>query len=129
VSSTQNASITTDKLNYEIRSDDAYWLNILIDVDANKIDDVEAVGSMTTSTTGSTRRSRAVAWGRFPKILFTLSRCRISKTTGFEDLLSRSQMDVDDRDEENYDDDTAVSRGEILTYVGMGLAVAVRSLI
>jgi hypothetical protein len=38
-------------------------------------------------------------------------------------------MDVDDRDEENYDDDTAVSRGEILTYVGMGLAVAVRSLI
>jgi hypothetical protein len=43
-----------------MRSDYTYWLNIQIDVDAGKVDDVEAVESMTTSTAGSTRRSRAV---------------------------------------------------------------------
>jgi hypothetical protein len=36
---------------------------------------------------------------RFPKTLFTLSRCRIAEDDGFEDLLSRSQMHADERDE------------------------------
>jgi hypothetical protein len=36
---------------------------------------------------------------RFPKTLFTLSRCRIAEDGGFEDLLSRSQMHADERDE------------------------------
>ncbi len=33
----------------------------------------------------------------FPKILFTLSRCRIAEDNGSEDLLSRSQMHIDER--------------------------------
>jgi hypothetical protein len=37
---------------------------------------------------------------RFPKTLFILSWCRIAGDDGFRDLLSRSQMDVDERDEE-----------------------------
>jgi hypothetical protein len=36
---------------------------------------------------------------RFPKILFALSRCRIAEDDGFGDLLSRSQMHVDEWDE------------------------------
>jgi hypothetical protein len=34
-----------------------------------------------------------------PKTLFTLSRCRITEDDGSRDLLSRSQMHVDKRDE------------------------------
>jgi hypothetical protein len=64
-----------------------------------------------------------------PKTLFALSRCRISKAMGSGDLLSQSQMHVDGRDEENYDDNAVVSRGKNLTRVGMGLALAVRRLI
>jgi hypothetical protein len=36
---------------------------------------------------------------RFSKILFTLSRCRIAKNDDSRDLLSRSQMHIDERDE------------------------------
>jgi hypothetical protein len=36
---------------------------------------------------------------RFSKILFALSRCRITEDNGSGDLLSRSQMYVDERDE------------------------------
>jgi hypothetical protein len=36
---------------------------------------------------------------RFPKTLFALSRCRIVEDDGSRDLLSRSQMHVDERDE------------------------------
>jgi hypothetical protein len=36
---------------------------------------------------------------RFPKILFALSRCRIAKDDDFGDMLSRSQMHIDERDE------------------------------
>jgi hypothetical protein len=36
---------------------------------------------------------------RFPKTLFALSRCRITEDDGSGDLLSRSQMHVDERDE------------------------------
>jgi hypothetical protein len=36
---------------------------------------------------------------RFPKTLFTLSRCRIAEDDGSRDLLSQSQMHVDERDE------------------------------
>jgi hypothetical protein len=36
---------------------------------------------------------------RFPKTLFTLSRCRIAEDDVSEDLLSRSQMHDDERDE------------------------------
>jgi hypothetical protein len=36
---------------------------------------------------------------RFPKTLFTLSQCRITEDDGFGDLLSQSQMHVDERDE------------------------------
>ena len=36
---------------------------------------------------------------RFPKTLFALSRCRIAEDDGSGDLLSRSQMHVDERDE------------------------------
>jgi hypothetical protein len=36
---------------------------------------------------------------RFLKTLFTLSRCRIAEDDGSRDLLSRSQMHVDERDE------------------------------
>jgi hypothetical protein len=39
------------------------------------------------------------SWRSFPKTLFTLFRCRITDDDGFEDLLSRSQMHVDERDE------------------------------
>jgi hypothetical protein len=35
----------------------------------------------------------------FPKTLFTLSRCRIAEDDGFRDLLSRSQMHIDERNE------------------------------
>jgi hypothetical protein len=35
---------------------------------------------------------------RFPKTLFALSRCRITEDDDFGDLLSRSQMRVDERD-------------------------------
>jgi hypothetical protein len=35
----------------------------------------------------------------FSKTLFTLSRCRIAEEDSFRDLLSRSQMHVDERDE------------------------------
>jgi hypothetical protein len=34
----------------------------------------------------------------FLKILFTLSRCRIAEDNGSGDLLSRSQMHIDERD-------------------------------
>jgi hypothetical protein len=40
------------------------------------------------------------------------------------DLLSRSQMHVITRDEENYEDDTVVSRDEKLTQVGLGWCLA-----
>jgi hypothetical protein len=36
---------------------------------------------------------------RFPKALFTFSRCRIAEDDGSGDLLSRSQMYIDERDE------------------------------
>jgi hypothetical protein len=36
---------------------------------------------------------------RFSKTLSAISRCRITKDNGSEDLLSRSQMHVDERDE------------------------------
>jgi hypothetical protein len=36
---------------------------------------------------------------RFPKTLFALSRCRITEDDSSEELLSRSQMHVDKRDE------------------------------
>jgi hypothetical protein len=35
---------------------------------------------------------------RFPKTLFTLSRCRIAEDDGSGDMLSRSQMYVDEWD-------------------------------
>jgi hypothetical protein len=44
------------------------------------------------------------------KILFVLSRCRISKATGSRDLLSRSRMHVSAWDEEDYDGGAAASR-------------------
>jgi hypothetical protein len=37
--------------------------------------------------------------GRFPKTLFILSRCRITEDDGSGDMLSRSQMHVDEQDE------------------------------
>jgi hypothetical protein len=36
---------------------------------------------------------------RFPKTLFTLSRCRIAENDGSGDLLSRSQMHIDEQEE------------------------------
>jgi hypothetical protein len=54
---------------------------------------------------------------------------RISKAKGSVDLLSRTQMHVGDRDEENYDGGVVVSRGKNLTCVGMGLTLAARCLI
>jgi hypothetical protein len=36
---------------------------------------------------------------RFSKTLFSLFRCRITEDDSFRDLLSRSQMHVDERDE------------------------------
>jgi hypothetical protein len=36
---------------------------------------------------------------RFPKTLFALPQCRIAEDDGSGDMLSRSQMHVDDRDE------------------------------
>jgi hypothetical protein len=36
---------------------------------------------------------------RFPKTLFVLSQCKITEDDGFRDLLSRSQMHVNERDE------------------------------
>jgi hypothetical protein len=36
---------------------------------------------------------------RFPKTLFGLSQCRIAEDDGSGDLLSRSQMHIDERDE------------------------------
>jgi hypothetical protein len=47
-----------------------------------------------------------------PKTLFALFKCRISKAKGSGDLLSRSQMHVGGRDEENYEDGAVVNRGE-----------------
>jgi hypothetical protein len=41
-----------------------------------------------------------------PKNLIFLSRCRISKTKDSKDLLSRSQMHADARDEEDYNGGT-----------------------
>src|SRR5438105_4415377 len=39
---------------------------------------------------------------RFPKTLFVLSRCRISKAIGFRDMLSQSQMHINARDGVDY---------------------------
>jgi hypothetical protein len=36
---------------------------------------------------------------RFPKTLFALSRCKIAEDDGSEDLRSRSQMHIDERNE------------------------------
>jgi hypothetical protein len=36
---------------------------------------------------------------RFPKTFIAISRCRIAEDDGFGDLLSQSQMHVDERDE------------------------------
>ena len=41
---------------------------------------------------------------RFPKILFALSRCRIIRAKSSGDLLSRSSVHADVRDEVGYDD-------------------------
>jgi hypothetical protein len=79
---------------------------------SSRVDDVEAAGPMTSKQQGSTKRSRVVTCGCFPKTLFTLSRCRISKAKGSRDLLSRAQMHVGGRDEENYDGGAVMSRGE-----------------
>jgi hypothetical protein len=54
--------------------------------------------------------------------------CRISKAKGSGDLLSRTQMHVSGRDEENYAGGTVVSRVENLTCLGMGLTLAARRL-
>jgi hypothetical protein len=118
--------IKSQEPKYKVKSDDAYWSDILVD-DAgrqrwsNGVDDVEAAGSTT--------RSRAVAWERFPKTLFALSRCRISKAKSSGDMLSRAQMHVGGQDEENYDGGTVVSRGENLTRDEMSLMLAARRLI
>jgi hypothetical protein len=118
-----------------VKSYDAYWLDILIDDAGRKqhgprrqssgADEVEAAGLMKSNRT----RSRAVAWEHFPKTLFALSRCRISKAKGSGDLLSRTQMHVGGRDEEIYDGGAVVSRGENLTCVAIGLTLAARRLI
>jgi hypothetical protein len=42
---------------------------------------------------------------------------------GYGDLLSQLQMHIGGLDEENYDGDTVVSRGENLTCAGMSLAL------
>ena len=47
---------------------------------------------------------------RFPKTLFALSRCRITRASGSGDLLSRPPVHADARDEVDYDGGAAVRR-------------------
>jgi hypothetical protein len=46
------------------------------------------------------------------KTSFVFSQHKIPKTTDSEDMLPRSQMHVDARDEEDYSGDTVVSKGK-----------------
>jgi hypothetical protein len=70
----------------------------------SKIDDVEAVGFDDNIVSSHMRT--------LLKTLFALSRCRILKAKGSGDLLSRAQMHVGGRDEENYDGGAVVNRDE-----------------
>ena len=56
--------------------------------------------------------SSSRAW-HIPKIRFTLSWCRITRTNSFEDLLSRSSVHADARDGASYEDGAAARRGKI----------------
>jgi hypothetical protein len=50
------------------------------------------------------------------KILFTLSRCRISNAKGFEDLLSRLPVHAGVRDGEGYHGGAAARKGKNLRF-------------
>jgi hypothetical protein len=61
----------------------------------SRVDDVEAAGLMISGISEQSREDAS------QKTLFALSRCRMLKAKGSRDLLSRSQMHVSGRDEEN----------------------------
>ena len=54
---------------------------------------------------------------RFPKTLFSLSRCRISRAKDSGDLLSRLPVHTDARDEEGYSGDAIPREGKILAQI------------
>ena len=56
------------------------------------------------------------AW-RFPKNLFALSRCRITRASGSGDLLSRSPVHAGARDGEDYGGGAATRGGKTLTQI------------
>ena len=56
------------------------------------------------------------AW-RFPKTLSDLSQCRIARTKGSGDLLSRSPMHAGARDGEDYGGGAATRGGKTLTQI------------
>jgi hypothetical protein len=111
----QQISTIIYKLKYEVKSDDMYRLDILIN---------DASGSSRVDDKIVSSYVRML-----PKNLIRPHRCRISKATGSGDLHSQSQMHISGRDEENYDDGAAMSGVKILTCVGMDLTLVVRRLI
>jgi hypothetical protein len=62
-----------------------------------------------------------------PKTLFALSRCRIPKTKGSEDLLSRSPVHTGARDGEGYGGGAAVRRSKTVACLDVFLVDADRS--
>jgi hypothetical protein len=66
---------------------------------------------------------------RFPKILFTLSRCRIPKVKGSGDLLSCSPVHAGAQDGEGYGGGIAARRNKILVGFDVFLVEAVGSYI
>jgi hypothetical protein len=104
----QHTSIVIDKLKYEVKSDDTYLSDILVDdVGGNsRVDDKIASSHVRT----------------LPKNLIHPLPVHDLKVDGFRgDLLS--QMLVGDRDGKNYYGGAAMGRGENLTCVGIGLTL------
>ena len=71
------------------------------------------------------QRSLSSRAGRFPKILFAVSRCRIPKEKGFGDLFSSSPVHGGTRDGEDYGGGAAARGGKTLTQIRLILVVAV----
>ena len=64
-------------------------------------------------------RSLSSCAGRFPKTIFAISQCRITRAKGCRDLLSRPPVHAGVRDEVDYEGNVAARRGKTLARVDM----------
>lgn len=98
VSNVHNTFIT---LKYEIRIEDTYCFDILN----------ESAEAARTTMSAVIEKSTSSCVKTLPEnLIHLLLRCGISMTMGSEDLFSRLHIHIGAWDEENHDDDVAISR-------------------